>query len=100
MRKRWGIIIAVLNIMIIFLMGAAWQLNAKVAPDQIDIYVRYGEEHANQDGGTSQLFWLDGEEGFSEDHSMMCNINKVECMSGFLFRNSIWRRRVFGWILL
>lgn len=83
MKKKLTQMICV-NVFIALLFFAAWHYTLEVPVSDIEMKVIYGEFHANLDGGTSQLFWAEGEGGFSEEHSMMCNMNELD--SSVIFR--------------
>lgn len=73
--KKMRIRVVLLNVLAVVLLVVTWTQIHTLSAKGMEIYVQYGEEHANWDGGTSQLFYAQGGEGFSEENSVMCNIN-------------------------
>lgn len=73
--KKTGLRVLLINMLFVVLSGGVWKQIHTLSADNMKIYVQYGEEHANWDGGTSQLFYAQGGEEFSEENSVMCSIN-------------------------
>ena len=69
-------ILIVANAIFFLLIGLSWYSSGQIKTDQLEILVNYGEDHANAEGGTSQLFYAQSQELFSEERSVLCNINE------------------------
>lgn len=82
--KKKSIAVIVLNLLLVIGWGIYWMGIHQISTDKIELQVIYGEFHPNRDGGTSQLFWADEQEEFSEEKSLMCNID--ENTSGVTFK--------------
>lgn len=77
MKKNY-VQMTVLNIFLLWLILSVWFDRVYMPVFDVELKVVYGEFHANLDGGTSQLFWAEGEEEFAEERSMMCNMNELD----------------------
>lgn len=49
----------------------------RIPVSEMEMRVYYGEYHANRDGGTAQLFYSENGEGFSEERSLICNMDEL-----------------------
>lgn len=67
-----------MNAFVLWLIVMAWYCTIEVPVSQLQMKITYGEFHANLDGGTSQLFWAEGEEGYAQERSLMCNMKELD----------------------
>lgn len=68
--------LAAANAIFFLLIGLLWYSSGQIKTDQLEFCVNYGEDHANAEGGTSKLFYAQSQEPFSEERSVLCNINE------------------------
>lgn len=73
MKKKWWRLAAV-NILLMLLFVGAYCTEYDIATENLGIEVVYAETHANLNGGTSQLFFAGEGEDFSQEKSLLCNI--------------------------
>lgn len=74
--RKKSMLLTAANVIFFLLMGLFWYSSDQIKTDRLEIRVNYGEDHANAEGGTSQLFYAKGGEAFSEEQSLLCNINE------------------------
>lgn len=65
-----------LDLFLICLIICARVMGKEVPLKEIQVKITYGEWHENRDGGMSQLFWSDDPDIWSEECSLMDNINE------------------------
>ena len=84
------------NVIFFLLMGLFWYSSDQIKTDRLEIRVNYGEDHANAEGGTSQLFYAKSGEAFSEEQSLLCNINEGGMYVQFALPKLDLNIRIFG----
>lgn len=74
--KKKTMMLAAANAIFFLLIGLLWYSSGQIKTEQLEFCVNYGEDHANAEGGTSQLFYAQSQKPFSEERSVLCNINE------------------------